>query len=89
MAIMGFIQNHKLLSLSDYELITTLESSLKGSKLLTPGSEEYSEKVQRWSDYSEKPAVCLLLCTPLCQELTGLSREPFCSQVQQPTLLPL
>lgn len=76
---MGFIQNHNPLKLSDDELVKMLESSLKDSRLLTPGSEEYSKKVKRWSDASEKPAVCLLLYTLLCQHLTGPSRELFSS----------
>lgn len=63
---MGFIQNHNHLRLSDDELVTMLQSSLKDSKLLIPGSGEFSKKVKRWSDASEKPAVCLPLCTPKC-----------------------
>lgn len=62
---MGSIQNRNTLGLSDDELVALLKSSLKGSKLLVPGSEEYSQKVKRWSDASEKPAVCLLLCTQI------------------------
>lgn len=63
---MGFIQNHNHLRLSNDELVSMLESSLKDSKLLIPGSEEFSKKVKRWSDASEKPAVCFLLYTPKC-----------------------
>lgn len=57
---MGSIKNHNHPELSDDELVKVLESSLKDSTLLTPGSEFYSKKVKRWSDASEKPAVCLL-----------------------------
>lgn len=63
---MGSIQNHNHPELSDDALVKMLESSLRDSKLLIPGSELYSTKVKRWSDASEKPAVCLLLCTPKC-----------------------
>ena len=38
-------------------LITELAHSLKASKLLTPASEGYAEKVKRWADSAEKQAV--------------------------------
>ena len=38
-------------------LIEDLRSSLKTSKLLTPDSDGYGEKIKRWADSSEKRAV--------------------------------
>lgn len=76
---MGSIHNHPQLKFSGDELITILESSLKGSKVLIPGSEEYSNKVKRWSDASEKPAVCPLLCPQMGQHLIGPTRGLFSS----------
>ena len=58
---MGSIHHHKGSDLSDPDLVRKLESTLIGSKVLTPGSEEYDDKIKRWSEGSEKKAVCLNL----------------------------
>lgn len=52
---MGSLQ--ELSSTLRESLITDLANSLKTSKLLTPTSEGYAEKVKRWADSAEKQAV--------------------------------
>ena len=52
---MGSLQ--ELSSALRESLITELANSLKTSKLLTPASEGYAEKVKRWADSAEKQAV--------------------------------
>ena len=54
---MGSLPEPESALLVEHSLLKDLEASLKTSKLLTPGSDEYAIKVKRWSDASEKEAV--------------------------------
>ena len=58
---MGSIQDYQPPALTDPSLIAKLTSSLKTSQLLTPNSEGYAQRIKRWSDVAEKPAVSLTL----------------------------
>ncbi|KAL8743049.1 MAG: hypothetical protein Q9190_004564, partial [Brigantiaea leucoxantha] len=69
---MGSLLEPESALLVEHSLLKDLEASLKTSKLLTPGSEEYAVKIKRWSDASEKEAAAIVLATSTADISTTL-----------------